>query len=50
MSKLKCKNCGGKLIKKYNIEYHKLGEAIQLSRNEYICQKCRQITRREENE
>ena len=33
-------NCGGKLIKKYNIEYHRLGEIIQLSRDEYICLKC----------
>ena len=34
---MRCKNCGEKLIKKYNIEYHKQGKVIQLSKNEHIC-------------
>jgi len=37
---MRCKNCGEKLIKKYNIEYHKLGKVIQLSKDEYFCPKC----------
>lgn len=42
---INCKDCGGKLIKKYNIEYHKLGRVIQLSKDEYICLKCGRITK-----
>ena len=50
MNKLKCKNCGGKLIKKYNIEYHELGKVIQLSRDEYICLNCHKLHKQEQGE
>ena len=41
---MRCKNCGGELVKKYNIEYHKLGKVIQLSEDEFFCPKCHKPT------
>ncbi len=46
-----CTHCGEKLIKKYNIEYHKRGKVTQLSRDRYVCPKCyRSTTIKEELE
>jgi len=42
---LRCKDCGKRLIKKYNIEYHKLGKVIELSKNKYICPNCQQTVK-----